>query len=359
MEDHSASIPHRTIGIDLGDRFSHLCILDREGVVIEEGRLQTTAAAFRERFEGIGVCRVALEVGTHSPWVSRILQECGHEVIVANPRMLKLVYGDLTKTDRVDAEKLARVARMDRSLLHPIRHRGAQAQADLAVLRSRALLVKMRTQMINHVRGALKSSGRRVSESSAPSFHKKAEEVIPDALKPALDPLLKQLALLTARIRSMDRKVEALAKDQYQETRFLRQVRGVGAITALCYVLTIEDPTRFQKSRTLGAYLGLRPGKRQSGGHDPAMRITKAGDRDLRSLLVGSAQYMLGPFGEDCDLKRFGQKLIDRGGKCAKKRAVVAVARKLAVLLHRLWISGDDYEQLRPARRAAAHRNAA
>jgi transposase len=159
-------------------------------------------------------------------------------------------------------------------------------------------------------------------------------------------PVLKQLELLTSQIKEYDRQVEGLGK-KYRETEQLRQVNGVGAVTSVAYTLIVDNPDRFKRSRDAGPYLGLVPKQSESGEQSPQLRITKTGDRMLRRLLVGSAQYMLGPFGDDSDLRRFGLAMAARGGKNAKRRAVVAVARKLAVLLHRLWVTGEVYEPLR------------
>jgi transposase len=336
-----------TIGVDLGDRYSQVCVLDEWGEVTERARLVTSSAAFGRRFGSCEPARVAIEVGTHSPWVRRLLEECGHEVLVANPRKLRSVYDNDSKADPVDAEMLARLARVDPKLLAPIRHRGVDFQADLAVLRSRAALVRARTLLVNHARGAVKSFGGRLTKCSTQSFHKSAPAQIPEELKPALGPVMSTIASLTAEIRGYDRQIEAMARERYPETRLLQQVSGVGVLTATAYVLTIEDPHRFERSRCVGPYLGLRPKRAQTGGRDPELRITKAGDGDLRRLLVGAAHYILGPFGPDSDLRRWGLALATRGRKNAKKRAVVAVARKLAVLLHRLWLTGEVYEPLR------------
>ena len=357
MLEHTAiEVPVRTVGIDLGDRFSQVTILDADAKVVEEARVRTDPEQFQRRFGTMEPARVALEVGTHSPWVSDLLSQCGHEVTVANPRMVKLVYGADTKNDKVDAEKLARLARHDPALLSPIRHRGRKARSDLAVIRARYMLVNTRTAFVNHIRGVFKSFGLRAPSCSTGAFPSKVIEILPDELRPALHPLLQELQRITAQIRRYDREIARLCKVRYPETSSIVQVRGVGPLTALAFVLTLEDPFRFRKSRSVGAFLGLRPRQRQSGEVDPNLRITKAGDGDLRRLLVGSAQYILGPFGEDCDLRRFGQKMIDRGGRLARKRAVVAVARKLAVLLHRLWASGSEYEPLRQANRAIKKR---
>ena len=341
-----------TAGLDLGDRYSHLCLIDTEsGEVIEESRLRTTPEAFGRRFASERPMRVAIEAGTHSPWASRVLEGCGHEALVANSRKLRLIYSNRRKTDEVDAENLARLARVDPKLLYPLKHRSEDSQAHLAIIRSREALVGCRTQLVNHVRGAVKSFGSRLPKCPARSFHKKAAAHIPEALRPALGPILETIGSLTERIRDYERQLETISKERYPETELLRQVEGVGALTALTFVLTLEDPYRFAKSRSVGAYLGLVPARDQSGDSDPQRRVSKEGDEMLRKLLVGSAHYILGPFGKDSDLRRHGEKIASRGAKNAKKRAVVAVARKLSVLLHRLWMTAELYEPLYNAHR--------
>jgi transposase len=361
MTDGSKQRPPMTAGLDIGDKYSYLCLIDSEdGQVIEEGRLRTTPETFRRRFASEQPpMRIAIEAGTHSPWVSRLLEECGHEVLVANARKLRLIYSNKRKTDQIDAENLARLARVDPKLLYPLKHRGEASQAHMALIRCRQALVDCRTQLVNHVRGAVKSFGHRLPKCPARSFHKRASEHIPEALWPALEPILEQIASLTERIRQYDRKLETISKERYPETELLRQVEGIGTLTALTFVLTVEDPHRFEKSRSVGAYLGLVPATDRSGDSDPQKRISKEGDQMLRKLLVGSAHYILGPFGSDSDLRRHGQKIASRGGKNAKKRAAVAVARKLSVLLHSLWMSGEIYEPLRNAHRCGGREEAA
>jgi transposase len=266
--------------------------------------------------------------------------------LVANPRKTRLIYTNRRKTDEIDAENLARLARLDPKLLYPLKHRGEHSQAHLAIIRSREALVSARTQLVNHVRGAVKSFGSRLPKCPARSFHNKAPEHIPEALWPALGPILETIGSLTERIREYDRQLEAICQEHYPETELLRQVEGVGVLTALTFVLTLEDPYRFEKSRMVGAYLGLVPARDQSGDRDPQKRISKEGDEMLRRLLVSSAHYILGPFGSDSDLRRPGEKIASRGAKNSKKRAVVAVARKLSVLLHRLWVTGEAYDPL-------------
>jgi transposase len=343
-----------TVGVDLGDRWSRYCVLDPQGEILEEDTIASTGQAFRKLFGERTAARVVIEVGTHSSWVQRLLQELGHETITANPRYVRLIYGSRNKNDQLDAERLARLARVDTKLLHPIQHRSGTAQADRALLRSRNALVECRTKLVNHARGIVKSIGGRLPSCSTSYFHKRVRQDLPDELKSALTPVLDTIGTLTLKIQRLEKRIERLASKRYPETGLLRQVSGVGPLTALSFVLTVEDPERFKSSRAVGPYLGLRPRQSQSGEQDPELRITKAGDMDLRRLLVGSAHYILGPFGPDTDLRRWGLALAARGKKNAKKRAVVAVARKLAVLLHRLWVTAQVYEPLRNNESVAA-----
>ncbi len=343
-----------TAGLDLGDRASHLVVLGAEGQLVEEGQVATREKALRKHFSTCPRMRIALEAGTHSPWVSRLLKDCGHEAIVANSRKLRLIYQNRRKNDRVDAMSLARLARLDPQLLCPIQHRGAEAQEDLALLRSRDALVHARTRLINHARGLVKSLGQRLPGCSSEAFSKKVLSAIPAPLQPGLLPVLEMITSLNAQIKLLNRRLEVLAEQRYPETKLLRQVTGVGPISSLGFVLILEEPGRFPKSRAVGAYLGLTPASNKSGQSDPQMRITKEGDGLLRRLLVSSAQYILGRFGPDTDLRRFGLRIAQHGGKNAKKRAAVAVARKLAILLHHLWRSGEVYEPLYQETRRAA-----
>jgi transposase len=344
-----------TIGLDLGDRFTEGRVLDETGEVVEAFRVRTTEPALAARLATYAPSRVVLEVGTHSPWVSRTVSRLGHETVVANPRRVRLIAENDAKSDAVDAELLARLGRVDPSLLKPIVHRGLQAQRDRILIQTRDGLVRARTQLVNQVRGFAKALGTRLPASSTEAFPKRVRAATLSLdLFPGLETLLVTIEQLTQTIREMDVEIERLCEERYPEAALLRQVPGVGAITALYYVLTIENPTRFSKSRSVGAYLGLRPKQRDSGEQRPQLRITKAGDRLLRSLLVRCAHYILGPFGPDTDLRRAGLRMAERGGSASKKRAIVAVARRLAVLLHRLWVTGEGYEPLRSEASKAA-----
>ena len=335
-----------TVGIDLGDRSSRYCILDEHGEVLAEGSVATTKKGFAQVFGSKPRSRLALEVGTHSPWVSGYLVDLGHEVIVANPRRVRLITESTRKDDRLDAKTLARLVRIDPELLSPIRHRSAQAQADLMVIRARAVLVEARTMLVNAARGLTKSYGERLGSCGTGQIREELATSLSEALQNALRPLLAEVESVSKRIREYDEQIENIAKSRYPEAALLRQVHGVGTLTALTYVLTVDDPYRFRRSRDAGAYFGLRPRRRESGDSRPQLRITKEGDAYMRKLLVQCAHHIPGPFGPDSDLRRWGLELAAHGGKNAKKRALVAVARKLAVLLHKLWVTGEVYEPL-------------
>ena len=334
-----------TVGVDLGDQWSQYCILGLEGERLSEGQVGTTQADVAEFFGAIMPARVVIEVGTHSAWVQEIIVGCGHEVLVANPRLMEGSKRRKRKNDRIDANKLARLGRVDPQSLHPIKHRSREVRQDLVLLRARDALVAVRTELINTTRGLVKSMGTRLPKCSSRSFGHKAGDAIPEPVREALQPLVELAEGLSVCIAGYNRRIEELGSGKYGHTKMLRQVKGVGPLTALAYVLTLENPERFAKSREVGPYLGLVPKQEDSGEIQPQLGISKAGDTMLRKLLVGSAQYILGPFGPD-DLRRYGLRLCERGGKNAKKRAAVAVARKLAVLLHRLWVTGEVYEPL-------------
>jgi transposase len=344
MTKVTGGTPTWTVGLDVSDRYTQVCGIDADGAVVLEERIRTTPAAVERWLASKPRLRVVLEVGTHSPWLSRVLARGGHEVLVANARRRRFIYESDRKCDRVDAVSLARVGRFDPSLLAPIRHRGEEAQQDLAVLRAREQLVRTRAQLINHVRGAVKAVGARLPACSTPAFATRAAAAVPEGLRAAMTPLLETIAERSRRIRAFDREITHLAVARYPETTWLRQVAGVGPLTALCYVLTLEDPHRFARSRAVAPYLGLCPRQDQSGERRAQLRITKAGDGMTRRLLVSAAQYVLGPFGPDTALRRWGLALQSRGGRFPKHRAVVAVARKLAGLLHSLWLHESVYE---------------
>ncbi len=349
-----SSATNMTIGMDLGDRKSHVCVLDDGGEIVDEFCVSTTAVAMKGAFAKRSPTKIIIEVGTHSPWLSRMLGEWGHEVVVANPRALRVISQNPRKNDRHDARILARVGRLDMELLKPVWHRTLEAQVSLEVLQARDQLIKTRTGLINHVRGTVKAVGERLPSSSTKSFHKQQREHLPTSLASVLEPVLDIIGTLTAQIGEFDKRIEELCETKYPATATLRQIKGVGPITALAYVLIIQRPERFKKSRDVGAYLGMVPKLDQSGAIDRQLRITKAGNPMLRRYLTQAAHYILGCFGEDCDLRRHGFRIMTRGGKNARKRAATAVARKLSVVLHSLWKHSGLYEPLRGAKKKLA-----
>lgn len=334
----------RIIGMDLGDKNHVAVVMDRStGEEIETDRVVNTAKQVQRYFSRFPGATVAMEAGTHSAWIARMLRGMGHEVLVGNPRKLRVIWDADDKSDERDARILAMVCRLDPRFLHPVQHRSEAAQIDLEMIKARNQLVECRTRLINHVRGVVKGVGSRLPSCSAEAFVRRAREQVPEALQDALAGMFTVLEELTKQIHFYEGKIETISEVKYPETQILRQVPGVGAITALAYVLTLEEPERFEKSRCVGPFLGLTPRRDQSGDTDKQLHITKAGSTYMRQLLVGCAHYILGPFGPDSDLRRHGQRIAARGGKNAKKRAAVAVARRLAVLLHRLWIDQSEY----------------
>lgn len=337
-----------TLGVDLGDRYSTWCVIDQtSGKELESGRVRTTPTAMGKFFELRPTARAVMEVGTHSPWVSRLASASCAETLVANPRELRFIYRNKRKSDTVDAQKLARVGRMDPELLSPIRHRGEAVQRDLIAVRARHGLVEARTKLVNALRGLLKSTGHRLGTQSAAALGHRTLSEVPEAYQEVVHPLLLAIEALTDEIKTYDGQIEELADERYPETACLTQIAGVGKLSALAFILTLEDPAHFGSSRDVGAFLGMVPKRDQSGETDKQLGISRCGDGLVRTLMVQCAHYILGRHGPDSDLKRFGERRASRGGAAAKKRAVIAVARKLSVLLHSLWKTGEIYEPLR------------
>jgi transposase len=332
-----------TIGIDLGDKVSRYAILNAAGELIEEGSFRNEVSSIEKHFGGdTQPARIAMEVGTQSAWIERELKRLGHDVIVANARELAWITSSDTKNDRSDAEKLARLARADLRLLKPVEHRTAEQQAELNVIRARDALVRVRTTLVNAARGLAKGFGFRLPPAITSLFGTHASKLVPDILKPALNGLLAEIDALTARVKEYDRQIVALAAE-HKEVAFIQSIPGVGALSALTFVLTLGNAERFAQSRDVGAFLGMRPKQRQSGDRDPQLHISKAGDKYVRKLLTQCSHHLLGRFGKDSALRQWGLKIAQRGGKNALKRAIVAVARKLAVLMHRLWRKAEVF----------------
>jgi transposase len=333
-----------TIGLDLGDKRHRFCVLDSRGEVLNKGSLHNERNELAKLASAYPGALLVMEAGTHSPWISRFLDSLGMEVVVANPRKTRTISQSERKSDDRAALVLARLGRADRNLLSPIVHGSEEAQQDLLQIKLRDSLVRARVAVINCVRFTLKSMGYRVSNPSSKCFHKVVLYEVPESVRTLIAPGVASIAELTARIKVLEVSIARFANEKYPQTIYLQQVSGVGPITALYFVLKIENPQRFKRTRDIGAFVGLCPKRDQSGETDKELRISKCGDRYLRRLLVGSAQYILGSFGPESALRDYGLRLAQDGTAKAKKRAVVAVARKLAVLLLTLWKSRQPYE---------------
>jgi transposase len=333
-----------TIGLDLGDRRHRFCALDGKGQVVEEGMLSNKRESLSQLSRRYRRALVVMEAGCHSPWISRHMERAGCEVIVSNPRKTRAIYQHERKSDRRDALMLARIARMEPALLYPVQHGSEQSQQDLLRIKLRDSLVRARVGVINSLRFTLKSLGYAIANPSTERFHKVIQEQVPESVGSVIAPSVQALKELSLRIKLLDREIITLARSKYPETTWLEQIPGVGPITALYFVLKIQDPGRFERVRDVGAFIGLCPRRDQSGENDPQLRISKRGDAYLRRLLVSAAQYILGPFGPPSALRQYGLALARGGTPRARKRAVVAVARKLAVLLLTLWKNKSLYQ---------------
>jgi transposase len=347
LKDTPAQAPF-TLGLDLGDRKHSVCVIDTLGRVIQEQSIDNDREALALLAKEWPGALIAMEVGTHSAWVSRLLREAGMEVIVANARKVRAISQNERKCDEADAAMLARLARVDPALLHPLEHGSEQAQKDLLCIKMRDSLVRGRVALINAVRFTLKSLGHRVSKPSNERFHKIVMAEVPEDCHAVIAPMVAVLAEMSAQIKSLEKHIEELGSKHYPDAKRLREIDGVGPITSLCFVLKVGDPARFEQVRDIGPYLGLAPRRDQSGGCDKQLGISKCGDRYLRSLLVNAAQRLLAAHAPECALRAQGLKLLGAGSSREKKRAVVAVARKLAVLMLSIWKSGQSYERRAP-----------
>lgn len=326
----------------MGDQTSQYCILNEGGEAVEQGGFRNQPQSIQIHFGERAPARIALEVGSQSAWISRELEKLGHEVIVANARQLKWITGSDSKNDRTDAEKLARLARADQALLAPVQHRSAEQQAELAVIRARDAVVRARTLLVNAARGIAKGFGQRLPRSMSETFGTRALALLPETLRPALQKLLEEIGALSKVITGYEEQIAALAR-RHPEVHRRTSIPGVGTLTGLTFVLTLGRADRFAHSRDVGGYIGLRPRQQQSGARDPQLGIAKSGDKYLRKLLVQCAHHVLGRFGKDSALRQWGLRKA-QGSRNATKRVIVAVARKLAVLLHRLWVSGEVFQ---------------
>ena len=331
------------IGIDIGDRTSELCVLSDTNVVLVRGAVPTDRATIRDMFQQLKPTTVVMETGTHSAWMDRDIRACGHRVLVASARRVAQVLKDKKKNDRRDAQQLALLAAFNEEFLGVVNHRSEQAQLSLGKLKVRDHLIRARTRACNTMRGLVKSHGYRLPKVEPQRMTALAAGALPAEIQELIEPLVKVVETLNGKIEEQDKELARLAQESYPQTKYVEQIHGVGLIVSLAFVLTIDEAERFERSRDVGNYLGLTPAQDQSGESNPELRITRDGDGLMRSLLVNAAQTVMRKNSPECDLKRHGEKLAGDGGKIARKKAVVAVARKLGVLMHKLLVSKAPY----------------
>ena len=354
-------IPMRTIGVDLGSERSAYCELNEAGEVVAEDWVLTTRPSLRAQFGHAEVKgRVVLEACGLSSWVSEELVAMGYEVVVANPSKVPLIGSNHKKNDQTDAHLLARLGRADTELLAPVTPLGTQAHLARSTVRLRRLAIDARVKLINAARGLARTMGYPIPAGKADDLTERARKYLRAQGEPAveilkmLEPLFFGIEGLEASERRYDVMLRQLQqRPEYQASKNLETVPGVGLVTAMAFVLTIGDPARFTESRDVAAYVGLTPKRKQSGISDPQLGISKAGDGYLRSLLVECAHRILQDRSPASTLRTWGRELAKRGGKRGKRKAIVAVARKLAVILHRLWLTQQPF-QAYPERAAAA-----
>ncbi|MEM8713784.1 MAG: IS110 family transposase [Planctomycetota bacterium] len=349
MKQHTPRTFPTTIGLDLGSRSTQVAVFDRMGGRVEERKISTTKDSLEQLFGRFPGARVVMEASTPTRWINNFAKDLGHEVIIANPRKIPVITKNIRKSDRNDARLLGELGQLKPELLSPIELRDDIHQLVRTRLFAREQLVKSRSSLCTFVRSQVKSTGHKLPSGSTRTFALKMRPALPAELADVLEPILRTIQHLSDEIDGLDQQLKIESTNNFPHTALLRQVNGVGPLISLAFVVTVGTPERFKDSRSVGAYFGLVPRLDQSGESDPELKISRHGDAYMRSLLVSAATRILGPFGEDSDLRRFGLKIAERGGRKARSKARIAVARKLAVLLHRLLVTGEAYEPLRNA----------
>jgi transposase len=330
------------VGLDVSLKLTAICIVDRTGRIVREGVVSSDPEAIADFVASHAphVARVGLETGATATWLWSELRKLGLPVICIDARHAKAALKmQINKSDRNDAAGIARI--MQCGWYKEVHVKDLGSHAIKALLVSRALLVKLKRDLENQIRGLLKNLGLVIGRAKMNVFFVRAVELIEDRpeLAIAVVPLLRAREAVEQQIADLDRKVLRLARKSAQVRR-LMTAPGVGAITALCFLATIDDPTRFKRSRSVGAYAGLTTRRYASGETDWTGRISKCGDRMLRSYLYEAANVLLTRVAKWSALKAWGLRLAKRSGL---RKAKVAVARKLAVILHRMWIDGTEF----------------
>jgi len=339
-----------TIGIDVSDRTSKICVMrkmpDGERRIV----IETTCATTREGFEEVLAkldrsWPVAFETGTHCRWMDKCFRRLGFPTIIANPGQVPSITKSNKKNDRNDARELARLAIADPAMLHPVFLRDEVYQQMLRFHHARNMLISQRTQTINQIRGFAKSLGYRIECSSTESFHEVSRADWPKELEEAVWPIMGTLKVINLKVKAYDKLIEKLAeKPEFKPmVDRARVIYGVGIIGSTVLIAAIGGrPDRFTHARDVGAYLGMTPKQDQSGDTDKQLHITHAGSDIVRTALVECAGVALMTNAKETDLKLKGLRIALRGGKIARKKAKIAVARSMAVTIVALLQKPDE-----------------
>jgi transposase len=330
------------VGLDVSLKQTSICVVDQAGSVVREGVVDSDPELIGAfvRSKAPGALRIGLETGPTTTWLWTELKRLGLPVICIDARHAKAVLKmQINKSDRNDAAGIARI--MQTGWFKEVRVKNIDSHLIKALLVSRALLVKIKRDLENQIRGLLKNLGLIIGRAKFNVFAVRAEELIEDRpeLEAVIKPLLAARKVIEGQVADLDRKVLKLARHDVQVRR-LMTVPGIGPVTALCFKATIDDPTRFKRSRSVGAYVGLTTRRHASGEVDWSGRISKCGDAMLRMYLFEAAGVLLTRVPKWSALKAWGIRLAKRNGL---RKAKVAVARKLAVILHRMWIDETEF----------------
>ena len=332
------------VGLDLASKISTYHVLDASGETVCTGTVRTQRADLERTFAPVVPAVIAMETGSVSRVADEVLSSQGHTVVVGNPRRIAAIFSNVKKCDKVDAAMLAELVRVSPRLLSPIQHRTATAHGGLTLIRARDANVRARATQINLVRGMAKSYEFQLPSCDAENFTRVVRPLVDQTeFGQMLAPTLDVIAAQTVAIAQFDAKIKAYSDKHVPQAKQLAAIPGVGPLTAMAFALTVDDPHRFPNYRAVGAYLGLVPRRDQSGDVDKRLPITKCGDPLTRRLLVQCGQVILQERTKPTDLKRFGERLMGTVGS-RRKRAVVAVARKLAVHMWTIMRSGKDYD---------------
>lgn len=326
------------VAMDVHDEYSQVCVMNQAREILMEAKIPTTRQALNDFFRQREKSMVIYEAGPHALWISELLGSLGHETIACHARRVRLIAESRNKNDRVDAEVLARLSLSDLELIKPIQQRSRQTLDQRSIVHARAALVETQKRLRTMLRGMVKPFGVRLATGKKRALAELATAKLPEHAAQSIDAILKTLSVLAEQIQKLTERVEQLA-DSHPAAARLQTIPGVGPLVSLSYIHAIEDPARFSRT-DIGPYLGLTPSNRSSAGKKLAPKEKgRPGDPYVRSLLVQSAWTLMNSRSQS-DLARWGRRLSERIGG---KKAAIALARKIATLMHHLWFYDQDF----------------